>query len=65
MVGYSDEGAKVISWGQYYTMTWPFFSMFVDEVYALASFDWFAAGSSLNPLGTSLSQLEEQMNSFM
>jgi len=64
LAGYSADGAKVISWGQYYTMTWPFFSKFVDEVYALASFDWFSGNNNLDPLGTTLADLEAQMNSF-
>ena len=36
LAGYDDQGARVISWGEYYTMTWNFFSAYVDDVYAIA-----------------------------
>ena len=64
LAGYDAQGAKVISWGQYYTMTWPFFSKFVDEVYAIADPDWFEKTGNLDPLGSSLSELQSQMKSF-
>ena len=58
--GYDEEGAIVISWGQLYKMTWPFFSKFVDEVYAIADSEWIGAGGK-TPAGMSLAQLEAQM----
>jgi len=64
LAGYDANGAKVISWGQYYTMTWQFFSTFVDEVYAIADDEWFAANSSMDPLGTNLSTLESLMQAL-
>ena len=39
LAGYDANGARVISWGQYYTMTWAFFAKYVDEVYAIADND--------------------------
>jgi hypothetical protein len=60
LAGYDANGAKVISWGQYYTMTWAFFGQFVDEVYALADADWIAATGD-TPGGLTLAQLTAQM----
>jgi len=60
LAGYSSAGARLISWGQYYTMTWEFFAEFVDEVYALANIEWINAKGT-SPGGFTLSQLESQM----
>jgi hypothetical protein len=40
LAGYNASGARVISWGQYYTMTWAFFEKFVDEAYAITDPLW-------------------------
>jgi len=61
--GYDSNGVKVISWGQYYTMTWDFFSRFVDEVYAIADQDWIEAKGT-TPCGFTMSQLESQMQAL-
>jgi hypothetical protein len=63
LAGYDANGAKVISWGQYYTMTWAFFSQYVDEVYALADTDWIEAKGS-TPGGLTLDELEVQMQAI-
>jgi len=63
LAGYNAAGARVISWGQYYTMTWAFFSKFVDEVYAIADADWIAAKGT-SPGGLTLQQLEGQMSAL-
>ncbi len=63
LAGYDANGARVISWGQYYTMTWAFFSQFVDEVYALADTDWIEAKNT-TPGGLTLDQLEAQMQAI-
>jgi len=60
LAGYTKEGARVISWGQYYTMTWAFFAQYVDEVYAIADAAWVEAKGT-TPGGFSLTQLEAQM----
>jgi len=60
LAGYDNQGAKVISWGQYYTMTWEFFAHFVDEVYAVADEDWITKKGT-SPGGLSLAELEVQM----
>lgn len=63
LAGYDAQGARVISWGQYYTMTWDFFARFVDEVYAIADPDWIAAtGQTVG--GLTLQQLEAQMQAL-
>ena len=58
--GYDANGVKVISWGQYYTMTWAFFAKYVDEVYAIADPDWIEAKGT-TPGGLTLAELEAQM----
>ncbi|HWD67978.1 MAG TPA: hypothetical protein VG227_08460 [Caulobacteraceae bacterium] len=63
LAGYDAKGARVISWGQYYTMTWAFFGQFVDEVYALADASWIEA-KGMSPGGLSLAELEAQMQAL-
>lgn len=63
LAGYTAAGARVISWGSYYTMTWAFFAKYVDEVYAIADSTWIAAGGK-TPAGLTLAQLEEQMKAL-
>lgn len=64
LVGYNSEYAKLISWGQFYEMTWQFFSTFVDETYAIADDAWFNSQNASNPLGLTLQQLEAQMQAL-
>jgi hypothetical protein len=61
--GYDSQGPKVISWGQYYTMTWEFFAHFVDEVYAVADSDWIEK-TGKTPGSLTLDQLEAQMQAL-
>jgi hypothetical protein len=61
--GYDSAGAKVISWGQLYTMTWEFFSTYVDEVYAIADPAWFDAKHT-TPGGLTLAELQTQMQAL-
>jgi len=63
LAGYDAQGARVISWGQYYTMTWAFFAQFVDEVYAIADGDWIEH-TGKTPGGFTLDQLEAQMQAL-
>lgn len=63
LAGYDAEAARVISWGQYYTMTWAFFAKYVDEVYAVADASWIQAKGT-SPAGLSLAELEAQMRAF-
>ena len=63
LAGYNTAGAKVISWGSYYTMTWAFFAKFVDEAYAIADPDWISAKNT-TPGGLSLQQLEQAMQAL-
>jgi hypothetical protein len=63
LAGYNAQGARVISWGQYYTMTWAFFEKFVDEAYAIADPEWFTVkGKTLG--GLTLAQLEAAMKAL-
>jgi hypothetical protein len=63
LAGYDANGARLISWGQYFTMTWAFFAKYVDEVYAIADPDWIS-NKGTTPGGLSLEQLEQQMKAF-
>jgi len=63
LAGYDPNGARVISWGQYYTMTWEFFAHFVDEVYAVADSAWIESKGT-TPGGFTLAQLEAQMSAL-
>lgn len=63
LAGYDANGATVISWGQKYTMTWSFFSHFVDEIYAIADSEW-VASTGKTPGGLSLDELEVQMQAL-
>ncbi len=63
LAGYDANGARLISWGSYYTMTWDFFSTYVDEVYAIADQDWVDA-TGKTPGGITLSELEQQMQAL-
>jgi hypothetical protein len=63
LAGYDSAGARVISWGSYYTMTWAFFAKFVDEAYAIADPDWISTKKT-TPGGLSLQQLEQAMNAL-
>jgi hypothetical protein len=63
LAGYTAKDARVISWGQYYTMTWAFFAAYVDEVYAIADPLWFEKGGN-TPGGITLAELEVQMKAL-
>jgi hypothetical protein len=63
LAGYDANGARVISWGAYYTMTWAFFAKWVDEVYAIATQNWVNAKGT-TPAGLSLQALEVQMQAL-
>lgn len=63
LAGYDAKGARVISWGQYYTMTWEFFAHFVDEVYAIADSEWIEGGGK-TPGGLTIAELEAQMKAL-
>lgn len=63
LAGYNANGYRVISWGQYYTMTQAFFSKWVDEVYAIADQTWIDAKGT-TPGGLTPAQLEDQMQAL-
>jgi hypothetical protein len=63
LAGYDANGARVISWGQYYTMTWAFFEKFVDEAYAIADPEWINAKQQ-TPGGLTVAQLEAAMQAL-
>ena len=63
LAGYDAKGARVISWGEYYTMTWAFFEKFVDEAYAIADPEWINAKKT-TPAGLTIQQLEQAMQAL-
>lgn len=63
LAGYNATTAKVISWGNFYEMTWAFLHKYCDESYALADADWIAA-TGKTPAGWTLAQLEQQMSAL-
>jgi hypothetical protein len=63
LAGYNAKGARVISCGEYYTMTWAFFVKYVEEVYALADPDWLTH-TGATPGGLSLAELKAQMKAL-
>jgi hypothetical protein len=63
LAGYTSTGARLISWGQYYTMTWAFFTKYVDETYAIADSVWIEGGGR-TPGGLTLAELELQMKAL-
>lgn len=60
LCAYDADGATLISWGRIFTMTWDFFSKYVDEVYAIADHAWIDA-KHRTPGGLTLPQLEALM----
>jgi len=60
LAGYDAQGAKFISGGKTYTMTWAFFSKYTDEAYALADEAWITT-KGLTPGGLTLDMLKGQM----
>jgi hypothetical protein len=63
LAGYDANGARVISWGKYYTMTWAFFSKFVDEAYAIADPEWISQKKT-TPGGLTVLQLQQAMQAL-
>jgi hypothetical protein len=63
LAGYDAQGARVISWGKYYTMTWAFFEKFTDEAYAIADPEWIAQKGK-TPGGLTLAQLDAAMKAL-
>lgn len=63
LAGYDAHGARVISWGAFFTMTWAFFNQYVDEVYAIADSAWIEAKGT-TPGGLTLGALVEQMKAL-
>ena len=60
LVGYNLARATVISWGQFYTMTWEFFAQYVDEVYGIIDPLWVGKGGK-TPYGLTESDTESAM----
>ncbi len=55
-VGYDTRGVTVVTWGQLKTMTWKFFTTYVEEGYALISSDWIK-NTGIAPSGFNITAL--------
>ncbi|MFZ3322446.1 MAG: hypothetical protein WA190_08750 [Usitatibacter sp.] len=64
LAGYDVNGVRLISWGEYYTMTWDFFAAYVDETYAIADTAWFDRKTRKSLCGLTLQQLEKLMQAL-
>jgi hypothetical protein len=60
IVGYDETGLTIVSWGSIFKITWKFFSMYVDEAYAILSQDWLD-NSKKTPLGLTIEELTDLM----
>jgi hypothetical protein len=40
--GYNSKGVLCMSWGEFYLMTWDFFTTYTEESYAIVNRDWLA-----------------------
>jgi hypothetical protein len=60
VTGYDENVVDFISWGTNYSMTWAFWTKFVDESYALLSSDWIEANGGA-PNGFDLAALESDL----
>lgn len=58
VVGYSDVGLVVCTWGQLVMMTWAFYDKYVGVAYAVLGWDWIGA-SGTSPLGHTWKQLAD------
>jgi hypothetical protein len=63
LAGYDADTATFISWGDQYRMSWNWFSLYVDEVYALIDPE-FVERTGLTPAGIDLKTLEGQMEAI-
>ena len=59
VIGYDPHGLDLVTWGQSWRMTWYFLACYCDEMYAVLSPDWTAAGKS--PAGLNTSQLNTDL----
>ncbi|HMA51633.1 MAG TPA: hypothetical protein VKP60_17865, partial [Magnetospirillaceae bacterium] len=63
LAGYDAQGARMISFGKLYTMTWAFFAKYADEAYALADQSWMEAKGT-TPGGLTIEGLKKQMHAI-
>ncbi|MBW4038399.1 MAG: hypothetical protein HIU91_05875 [Acidobacteria bacterium] len=59
-IGYDEQAVYAVSWGRLKTMTWEFFSRYVDEAYAVLSQDWVELDSKC-PSGFDVSLLDRDL----
>jgi hypothetical protein len=59
VVGYTDAGLEVVTWGALKELTWAFWDRYVDECYCILSPDFLRAGKS--PNGFDLKALEADL----
>ncbi len=64
IVGYSNvtgsAGTQIVTWGDVYSVTWPFISKYADELYAVLSPDWIERTGKA-PSGFNMAQLQADL----
>lgn len=60
LVGYDEQWAYVVTWGQVQRMTWGFFAAYVEEAWTQLSQEWVSAATGTDPLAGTLHDLGEQ-----
>lgn len=63
-VKFTPQYIYFISWGEVYKMTWAFWSMFSDENYAVLSPDFLNKQHNNNPIGFSLTDLQNDLSAI-
>jgi len=60
MVSYGPN-AHVVTWGELLLVTWPFISIYCDEMYAVLSQDWIDSALGSAPSGFNFGQLQSDL----
>jgi hypothetical protein len=61
IVAYSPRNLLVVTWGSLKTMSWPFYTAYSDEAYAVLSPDWINTKLGRSPSGFDLAGLESDL----
>jgi hypothetical protein len=62
-VGYDDRNLYVVTWGALKSMTWEFYSAYMDEAFAVLSDDWISKKVGKAPNGFDLAALKQDLAS--
>ena len=62
--GYGAVGTNCVTWAMRQEMTWPWFSKYCDEAYAVITQDWINSATGLAPNSLNLSALQTDLNAL-